>query len=78
MTVNEKYEFLRTKIYEKVTHSHTGKLLISTECCRKCAAMLGGDYDKLNKIQKFLFMSDITGEYINPQMPFDKYTRFGN
>jgi len=74
LSVEEKYKFLREKVYENVKHSSTGKLLISTPYCRKVAELLGGHYDELNKIQKDIFKSDIVFEYIYVEGGFSKYT----
>ena len=76
MTSDEKYEYLNKVVYEAVTHSHTGKLLISTFYCRQVAAMLGGNYDSLTKVQKFILKSDIVSEYINPDTTIEKYLKY--
>ena len=74
LSVEEKYKYLREKVYENIKHSATGKLLISTSYCRKVAEMLGGNYDSLNKVQKDIFKSDIVFEYIYIEGGFSKYT----
>ena len=74
LTVEEKYKYLREKVYENIKHSSTGKLLISTSYCRKVAELLGGDYDSLNKVQKVIFKGDIVFEYIYVEGGFSKYT----
>ena len=76
MTTEDKYNYLHNVVYNAVKHSATGRLLISTSHCRKLAKILGGDYDKLTKLQKFLFRSDITGNYITPEMNMDKYSKY--
>jgi len=73
---DEKYEFLNKQVYEKIRHSHTGKLIISTHWARKVAELLGGNYDDLNKIQKDIFKSDIVFESINLGYGFEKYTKW--
>lgn len=74
LSVEEKYKYLREKVYENIKHSSTGKLLISTSYCRKVAELLGGDYDSLNKVQKDIFKGDIVFEYIYVEGGFSKYT----
>lgn len=74
LSVEEKYKYLREKVYENVKHSSTGKLLISTSYCRKVAELLGGDYDSLNKVQKDIFKGDIVFENIYVEGGFYKYT----
>ena len=74
LSVEEKYKFLREKVYENIKHSATGKLLISTDYCRKTAKLLGGDYEELNKIQRDILKSDIVFEYIYVEGGFSKYT----
>ena len=76
LTVAEKYTYLFKKVYENITHSETGKLLISTHYCRKAAEVLGGDYDKLSKLGKDLFKSDITDERLCVENGFDKYMTY--
>jgi hypothetical protein len=76
MNTEEKYVYLHKVIYNAVNHSHTGKLLISTFYCRQTALILGGDYDKLTKLQKFLLKSDITSEYINIEKGINKYLEY--
>lgn len=73
LSIEEKFRFLKGRIYEHVEHSMTGKLLINTKYCRLAANLLGGDYDKLNKIQKVIFKSDLVFEKLNPYQSFDKY-----
>ena len=75
LSVEEKYDYLRKKVYEKVKHSSTGKLLISTSYCRKVAELLGGNYDELSKIQRDIFKSEIVFEYIYVEGGFDRYIR---
>jgi hypothetical protein len=74
LSVDEKYKYLREKVYENIKHSSTGKLLINTSYCRKVAELLGGDYDSLNKVQKDIFKGDIVFEYINVEGGFSRYT----
>lgn len=76
LTIDEKYKYLFKKVYENVTHSRTGKLLISTHYCRKAAEILGGNYDKLSKTGKDLFKSDIVDERLYVEAGFDKYLSY--
>jgi hypothetical protein len=73
MTDDEKLKFLREKIYEKIETSHTGRLMISTNLAKKVAELLGGDYDELNQIQKYIFRSQICFEQISIKDGFDKF-----
>lgn len=76
MTTDEKYEYLYKVVYEAVKHSHTGKLLISTFYCKQVAVMLGGNYEGLTKMQKFLLRSDIVDERINIDLGISKYLKY--
>ncbi|MGY8911543.1 MAG: hypothetical protein ACKVIG_17020 [Flavobacteriales bacterium] len=76
LTTAEKYTYLFKKVYENVTHSGTGKLLISTHYCRKAAEILGGNYDELSKIGKDLFKADIVDERLYVEAGFDKYLSY--
>ncbi len=75
LTNDEKYEFLKDNVYEYITHSVTGKLLINTKYCRIAAKLLGGNYDELTKNQKQIFKSDLVDERLYIENSFDKYTR---
>lgn len=70
LSVSEKYDYLKKVIYEKVEHSHTGRLMISTHYAKKVAELLGGNYDDLSKIQRDLFRADIVFEQINVERGF--------
>ncbi|QQV91004.1 hypothetical protein Freya3_67 [Polaribacter phage Freya_3] len=76
LTTSEKYTYLFKKVYENITHSGTGKLLISTHYCRKAAEILGGNYDELSKTGKDLFKSDIVDERLYVEAGFDKYMTY--
>lgn len=76
MTTEDKYHYLRTVVYEAVTHSHTGRLLISISHCRNVALMLGGNYESLTKIQKFLLRADITDERVIVESGIEKYLKY--
>jgi hypothetical protein len=76
MTTEDKEHYLSNVVYEAITHSHTGKLLINTFYCRKVAKILGGDYDKLTKVQKFLLKSDIVAEIINVPAGIERYLKY--
>lgn len=76
MSNDDKYKYLYDVVYEAVRHSATGKLLISTHHCRNVAKMLGGNYDSLTKVQKFLFKSDIVSEYVNVESGIQKYLKY--
>lgn len=76
LTTSEKYKYLFHKIYENVTHSGTGRLLISTHYCRKAAELLGGNYDELSKTGKDLFKADIVDERLYVEAGFDKYLSY--
>lgn len=76
LSEREKDKFLKEKIYKHVKHSATGKLLINTRYCRIAAKLLGGDYDELTKIQKSIFKGELVFEQLNPNVSFDRYTRY--
>lgn len=76
LTIAEKYKYLFSKVYENITHSRTGKLLISTHYCRKAAEILGGNYDELSKTGKDLFKADIVDERLYVETGFDKYLSY--
>jgi|TARA_R110000796_G_C14398022_1_gene417253 hypothetical protein len=76
LSIHEKYKYLFNKIYENVTHSRTGKLLISTYHCKKAAELLGGNYEDLSKLGKDIFKSDIVDERISVENGFDKYRSY--
>lgn len=74
LSTEEKYNYLREKVYENIKDSRTGQLLINTFYCRKVAELLGGNYDDLSKVQKIIFKSDIVFENINIEAGFSRYT----
>lgn len=75
LSIPEKYIYLRKHVYEHVSHSRTGRLLINTFYCRKVSELLGGNYDSLSKIQKSILKCDIVFEDIYVEGGFSKYTR---
>jgi hypothetical protein len=76
LTTADKYTYLFRKVYENVTHSSTGRLLVNTHYCRKAAELLGGDYDKLSKTGKSIFKNDITDEAIYIEKGFERYLTY--
>lgn len=72
--IEDKYKYLREKVYENIKYTRNGQLSISTFYCRKVAELLGGDYDDLSKVQQIIFKSDIVFEHINVERGFSKYT----
>mgnify|MGYP007007268593 CR=1 FL=1 len=76
MTIEDKEDYLSSVVYESIKHSHTGKLLINTFYCRQVAKILGGDYDKLTKVQKFLLKSDIVSEIVNIPAGIERYLKY--
>ena len=74
--MQEKYKYLRNKVYENVTHLKTGRLTISTYYAKKTAKLLGGDYLDLDKRQKEFFRYEIVTELINIERGFNYYLNF--
>lgn len=78
LTIDEKYNYLREKIYENIKTSGLGTLTIDTYRARKVAEMLGGNYDDLDKTAKFIFRDAIVFEKINPNESFERYLIHNN
>ena len=76
MNTDEKYNYLYKVVYKAITNSHTGKLLIHTTHCRNVAKILGGNYDSLTKVQKFLLKADIVEEIVNVETGIERYLKY--
>lgn len=70
LSTSEKYEYLKNVVYEQIQHSGTGRLMISTYYVKKVAELLGGDYESLDKVQKYIFRADIVFEKISIERGF--------
>lgn len=78
LSVDDKYKYLKEKIYENIKTSGLGTLTIDTCRARKVAEMLGGKYDDLDKTAKFIFRDAITSEKIDPKDSFERYLIHNN
>ena len=78
LSIDEKYKYLREKIYENIKTSGLGTLTIDTHRARKVAEMLGGKYDDLDKTAKFIFKDAIVFEKIDPKESFERYLIHNN